>query len=178
MTPEFGSPGLLSELPVENAFRQGIGIVLQQWANRNTVRSYARNGVQRNTGHIGKRGQHIGKGPGSIVDSSFGNGLGPMDDHGDMNTAVVDITFHPFVRLGGLEELRVAPTFVMRPIVGGEEDERVFRDALFLEDRDDLPHIVVQRGDHRGQRRVGPIDRLRDSTRHTCHWEFPVDMPV
>ena len=71
-----------------------------------------------------------------------GNLAGPASDHRHSNPAFVEIALGAAERTGGLEEIRIDASFMMRPVIAREEDDRavVERESLELvEQAADVP---------------------------------------
>ena len=84
---------------------------------------------------------------------------GPAGHHRHSDSPFVHRTLVALERAVGVEKLVLVLTFLVGPVVGGEEHEGVLVDPEFLEQRKKPTHVRIHPGNHRGEPllRVGPV---------------------
>ena len=92
-----------------------------------------------------------------------GNFSGPVGNHGNSNTAFVDVAFGPasltFEGSGAVKKGRVASPIECRSIVAGKKNQGVFEKAEPLQSGDQDANTLVQVGNH------GSVSRTRGPVR-------------
>ena len=78
------------------------------------------------------------------------NFSGPAGNHGNTQTALVQVALDSLEWAGTAEEGRVVAAFLMRAIIAGEQDERVLVQFVFLQLGHDLADSGVEPGNHGG----------------------------
>lgn len=148
----------LKELPVEAALAGPllIGRVAPQ-SREEAVAVYVIGGLD--PGQLGKGGHTVAEVPLVVVGASRLHGTGPPRDGGHPNTALGEIPLDPAVAAVGVEIVGLVASFLVRTVVGGEDDEGVLGHAQFGDQVEDLADIAVDVLDHGGEPflRLGPI---------------------
>src|SRR5690606_23231387 len=100
---------------------------------------------------LGQRGQDVGEVTHVLGNNTLSDHTGAPYDHRHPNTAVVEVTFDPSERAIGVEEIRIAPAFLVRSIVRREEDDCSFGYTELVQLVDDPPNVSIHPADHRGK---------------------------
>lgn len=155
-----GVASLFSEFPVKGSFGDFLRRIIESGDNGSAVCFDPGNGSERDLRKFSESRKNISEGPRGVVGAPSFDGGRPMQNHGNVDAAIVEITLHSLIGLGGFEELGVGSTFVMRSVVGGENDEGIFEKLSLFECADELADIVVERSDHARERGMGMGDWL------------------